>query len=304
MQKESLYQPFEIVYKELEVCPKSTHKHNFFELIYIVGGTGTQCINNNEFDYDVDCMFMITPEDFHFIHVMTSTKFFFIRFNESFLLSQKHLGISDNDSVNRLKYILSHGSHQPGCILADPGDKLLVKSMIHSLIGELANRQLYHQEIITEVVNVVIRIVARNIVLNLPKKVTDSTDNAIINIINYIQENIYLPEALRLKKISGHFGIAEGYLSRFFKKHSGENLQQYIINYKLKLIETRLRHSDMRINEIASELGFTDESHLNRIFKRYVGISPSDYRKDLRQGTSAVNHSLGAREANVPFEIR
>lgn len=289
MQKESLYQPLEIVYKELEVCPKSTHKHNFFELIYIVGGAGTQCINNNEFDYDADCMFMLTPEDFHFIHVRTSTKFFFIRFNESFLFAHKQRGPGDDDAMNRLKYILSNGSHQPGCVLTNPGDKLLVKTMVHSMIGELAHRQLYHQEIITEVVNAVIRIVARNIVANLPKKVTDGTGNAIINILNYIQENIYLPEALRLKKISDHFGISEGYLGRYFKKHSGENLQQYIINYKLKLIETRLRHSDMRINEIATELGFTDESHLNRIFKRHIGITPSDYRKDQRAGTIAAS---------------
>ena len=38
--------------------------------------------------------------------------------------------------------------------------------------------------------------------------------------------------------------------------------------YKLKLVENRLLHSEMRINEIAAELGFTDESHLNKLFKK------------------------------------
>ncbi|MEO5889419.1 MAG: helix-turn-helix domain-containing protein [Ferruginibacter sp.] len=56
-------------------------------------------------------------------------------------------------------------------------------------------------------------------------------------------------------------------------------MQQYISNYKLRLIETSLLHSDMRINEIAYELNFTDESHLNRIFKKYKGVSPSEFRK-------------------------
>jgi len=36
---ENLYQPFEIVYKETDECLKVTHKHNFFELIYIIEGT-------------------------------------------------------------------------------------------------------------------------------------------------------------------------------------------------------------------------------------------------------------------------
>ena len=35
----------------------------------------------------------------------------------------------------------------------------------------------------------------------------------------------------------------------------------------------------MRINEIATELGFTDESHLNKLFKKYKGIIPSEFRK-------------------------
>ncbi|WP_423754016.1 helix-turn-helix domain-containing protein [Cloacibacillus evryensis] len=79
--------------------------------------------------------------------------------------------------------------------------------------------------------------------------------------------------------ISQHFGISQNYLGRYFKKHTNETMQQYIINYKLKLIENRLLHSEMRINEIATELGFTDESHLNKLFKKYKGIIPSEFRK-------------------------
>jgi AraC-like DNA-binding protein len=38
-------------------------------------------------------------------------------------------------------------------------------------------------------------------------------------------------------------------------------------------------HSSMRMAEIANELGFNDESHLNRIFKKYKHVNPSDFRK-------------------------
>ncbi|RHJ74332.1 AraC family transcriptional regulator, partial [Parabacteroides sp. AM08-6] len=39
-------------------------------------------------------------------------------------------------------------------------------------------------------------------------------------------------------------------------------------------------HSQMRICEIVEELGFTDESHLNKFFKKYRGCSPSNFRKN------------------------
>lgn len=84
---------------------------------------------------------------------------------------------------------------------------------------------------------------------------------------------------LKAQSIATHFNISLNYISEYFKKHTAENLQQYIINYKLSLIEIRLKHSDMRLNEIAFEFGFIDESHLSKIFKKYKGRSPSEYRK-------------------------
>lgn len=132
---------------------------------------------------------------------------------------------------------------------------------------------------IDQLVNTMITIVARNIALKLPEKVDDNTDQHAVKFINYIQENIYSPELLRASVMSAKLGIAQGYLGKFFKKHVGEGIQQYITNYKLTLVETRLLHSNMRINEIVLELGFTDESHLNRLFKKYKGVSPTEYRK-------------------------
>lgn len=280
MHKESLYQPFEIEYKELDEGPALAHKHNFFELVYIVDGTGEQCINNNQFSYHAGHMFLITPEDSHSFKVRTITKFFFIRFNEAYIKSQKQKDNNkDNEWIQRMEYILHNASHQPGCILCNTPDKILINALVQSIRGELTSRQLYHQEITAQIVNTIITVVARNIALTMPEKVSNNTDNVVMDIINYIQENIYSPEKLRADQISDHFRISEGYLGRYFKKHTGENLQQYVINYKLKLVETRLLYSDMRINEIVTELGFTDESHLNRLFKKYKGVNPSTFRK-------------------------
>ncbi len=100
----------------------------------------------------------------------------------------------------------------------------------------------------------------------------------------YIAESpVRFPNFVTLKielyAISQHFGISASYLGRYLKKHTNETMQQYILNYKPKMVENRLLHSEMRINEIVMELGFTDESHLNKLFKKYRGCSPSDFRK-------------------------
>jgi AraC family L-rhamnose operon transcriptional activator RhaR len=280
MKKEVIYQPFEVVYKECDECPMGDHINNFFELVFIIEGTGKQCINKNSFDYKANHMFLVTPQDSHSFKMSSTTKFLLIKFN-SIYLAQKDGKLKDAEWFQRMEFILQNASHQPGCILKNQNDKILVRALIDGIVREHVNQQLYHKEMIQQVVYTIITIVARNIALTLPEKINANTSESALDIIQYIQENIYNPERLRAEKLAVQFNISESYLGRYFKKHTGENLQQYITNYKLKLVETRLRHSDLRINEIANELNFTDESHLNRIFKKHRGVNPSAFRRKI-----------------------
>lgn len=277
MEREHLYQPFEIVYKTIDECLKGEHKHMFFELVYVLSGTGRQCINQNKFDYHAGHMFLLTPEDCHSFEVETTTEFFFLRFNDIYIKSKAF----QSEDVERLEYILSNASHQPGCILKNLSDKTLVRPVIEAVIREYVNRDIYNKELIQQLVNTLIVVVARNIAKYLPETVGEQTEEKAMDIINYIQKNIYFPEQLRSEVMAGHFGISETYLGKYFKKHTNETIQQYVTLHRLRLIEARLKFSDKRINEIAGEFGFTDESHFNKFFRKNNGVSPSQYRKNL-----------------------
>jgi AraC-like DNA-binding protein len=278
MRKDNLYQPFEIELKALDKFHAVPKSNSFFELIYIAEGTGIQSINKNRFNYRKGNLFLLTPEDVHSFEVTTVTEFFFLRFNKYYI---EHKSSKDRDAIQRMEYILQNASHRPGCILKNRVDKPLIASLIESILKEHTGQQLYYHQIIEQLVSTMITVVARNIALKLPKNIQENTGEPVLKILHYIQENIFEPKLLRSAHLSKQFGISLSYLGRYFKNQSGETLQQYISNYKLRLIETRLLHSDMRINEIALELNFTDESHLNRTFKKYKGLTPSAFRREF-----------------------
>jgi AraC-like DNA-binding protein len=278
MRKENLYRPFEVDFKVLEHFPRITRSNNFFELIYIVDGTGVQFINKNKFNYRKGNLFLLTPQDTHSFEINTVTKFFFLRFNEYYVQNN---AAKDKALIQRMEYILQNASHRPGCILKNKVDKPLIANLIESVIQEQTNQQIYCDTIITQIVNTIITIVARNIALKLPKNIKENTGETVLEILHYIQENIFDPKKLRAENLGLHFGISLSYLGRYFKKQTGDTLQQYISMYKIRLIEMRLLHSDMRINEIVNELNFADESHLNKIFKKYKGLSPTEYKKQF-----------------------
>jgi AraC-like DNA-binding protein len=293
----NLFQPFEIEYKELDECPVGTHRNTFFELIYIVRGSGIQHVNDNSFRYGSDHLFLVMPQDSHRFEVTGATVFLVIKFHDIYLKVQQAREQHSNlaEWVPNLEYIFQHTSHLPGCILHNQSDKPFVKAITEAIIHEYVNRQPFRQEVIQQLVNTLITIVARNVSLMLPEKNKLQAGGSIPqDIIHYIHRHIYSPEKLRAEHIAAHFNISLNYISEYFKKHTGENLLQYITAYKLRLAETRLRYSSLRINEIAYELGFTDESHLNRAFKKYRGQSPSEFRKAAREEREAPNGQAAA----------
>lgn len=269
-----LHEPFSVRFQELDECPIEEHRHGFFQLIYIISGTGTQRINNSEFSYGPGHLFLITPRDQHSFDVETTTGFFFLDFNNIYIKSNA----LQTENIHRLEFILQNVNHKPGCILKNKSDKNLVGPLIQALIREAKNRDLYDKEITQQLVNTLIVIVARNIAKYLPEKINDSSQEKIVNILHYIQSNIYEPDRIRAEAICKHFGISKNYLGRYFKKHCGETMQFYIARYKTTLITHRLKYSDKRINEIVYEFGFTDESHLNRFFKQQKEVSPKAFR--------------------------
>src|SRR6218665_2524173 len=231
MKKENLYEPFTVSFETLDEYPDVGDRHNFFELVYILEGTGRQCINKNIFEYDPGHLFLLTPEDCHNFTIETKTKFFFLRFNDIYLKNSS----LQNENVQRLEYILQNANHQPGCILKNDPDKCLVKVMVEAICREHQDKDVYNQELIQQLVNTLIIIVARNIAKYLPEQVNIATEAKAMDILQYIQNNIYFPEKIKAESISEYFGISNTYLGRYFKKHASETMQQYISNYKTKL---------------------------------------------------------------------
>ncbi len=158
-------------------------------------------------------------------------------------------------------------------------EKFLAKRIVDSLLHTINNHVEYDEDLTIHFVNALIVIAASNILKFKPTAIKPNADKKIHDIIAYIQVNITAPEKLKASVIGASFGISETYLSNYFKSQSGETIQHYIASYKLRMIEHRLKYSGMRINEIASEFGFTDESHLNKFFKKHHTISLREFRK-------------------------
>jgi two-component system response regulator YesN len=98
------------------------------------------------------------------------------------------------------------------------------------------------------------------------------------DITNYVRENIEDTE-MSLSKVSHVFFINSSYLSRIFKKEMGINFMEYLTKLRIDKAKMLIKNTDLKAYEIAEKVGISDPSYFSTCFKKYTGVSISEYKK-------------------------
>ena len=98
-----------------------------------------------------------------------------------------------------------------------------------------------------------------------------------VDVANYVQH--HLSDAIKTEDIAKALYISRPYLSKKFKEDTGENIADFILKEKTEEAKRLLRYSDKSLTAIGSYLGFSSVGHFSRVFKNYVGTTPSEYRE-------------------------
>ena len=273
---ESAGRIFEVHVEELSSWGKRPHKHNFFEIVYVEQGSGLQCINHHQFEYRSGNIFLLPPLDCHSFQIIEPSRFYFIRFTDHYFL--KDDGPADyNEWFDRIAYILANYNKVPGDIISSDREREFIVNNIKSIYQEYTSADRFSESLITSSVASILTILARSI----EKRYVDQAnevDDRFGEVLRYINTNIADNARLRIAALADRFGISQSYFSEYFKKQSGASLKEYVLKSKLRIVETKILHSDLSLKEIAYQLGFTDSSHLARSFKKSYGMTVGEFR--------------------------
>lgn len=266
------YKPFDIQEIELEQWKHRPLKNNFFELVLIKAGSGTQCINYNEYPYTSGSLFLLPPLKCHSFQIDTPTQFVFLKFTSAFFLTEED---QQGTWFREAAYILSNYNQLPGDIIHDQLDRQHLYTLIDLIAKETRNNRSSSASLIKSFMRSILEVLVRNIKRHsfLENPVTDKQDERIIQLLSYINEHLHQPQLLKVGNLARTFHLSPNYLSEYFRKNTNTSLREYIIKARLKQVEIRLLNSRLSLSEIADELNFTDVSHLSKTFKRYTGMS-------------------------------
>jgi YesN/AraC family two-component response regulator len=95
----------------------------------------------------------------------------------------------------------------------------------------------------------------------------------------YIRD--HLPEQVRLDEVAKAVGSSTFYFCKTFKKATGITFTDYVARIRVEKAKNLLLNPNLRVSEIAYEVGFQSLTHFNRVFKKVLGQPPSRFRDHL-----------------------
>lgn len=113
--------------------------------------------------------------------------------------------------------------------------------------------------------------------ISLPR----DTPAMIVNCVNYINANI--TRAITTQSVADHFGIRREYLSTQMKKYAGYPVSEFIMRQRIENAKALLQYTNIPLTQISFHLCFSDQSHFQRLFKKYTGLTPTAFRKMMNE---------------------
>lgn len=100
--------------------------------------------------------------------------------------------------------------------------------------------------------------------------------------ISFIKDEL-TNEDLALSYVAEHFYITPSYLSTFFKENVGDTFLNYVTRLRVEKAKELIKTTEMTMTEISSAVGYASGNTFTRIFKKAEGITPSQYRENIKR---------------------
>ena len=259
--------------------PKETiyHEHDFLELVYVLDGIAEHTLNDTVMTISRGNYFIMDYGMKHKYKPLGDSPLRIINCLFSPMVIDTSLR-----NCRRFQEVINHylinfdtnilNSNPTSFLYHDHNDEIL--KILKRLIKEYDAKRVGFQEVMRALfIELLI-----NIIRNITVQDTDVFDNDIVQyIIKYVKK--HYAEKLSLNVIAEKYNYSLANASRIFKRQTGLSFQDYVQSVRIKESCRLLLNTTDSIPVIAQSVGYGDTKFFNQVFKRHLGITPSEYRK-------------------------
>lgn len=251
------------------------HSHDCLELNYIIDGEGYYLIENKSYEIKPGDIFVINNMEHHMaVHEKSLSMLVFV-FDQSFVWEA-------SDEYDYLKPFFQRGHSFSNRITEEAGQYEQIKDAIFHMKEEYVLQETGWELITKSWLMVTLALLYRyySACDALDKEIRNSSYERIRSVVEYIHENF--AEELTLSELADIVHMNKTYLSTCFSNGMHMKVFDYIELVRVNQAKVLLKTTDQSVLDIALQCGFKSSSYFARIFKRTMGVTPMQYRKNKR----------------------
>ncbi len=252
-------------------------KHSDWEIVYIDKGSVEVKRDKEILILSQGDIIFHRPHEFHSIKSYNSSPNFFVIAFECNSPSMSYFDRYYTKLDKTQKLLLS------SAIKEAENAYYVQKNNIYEDIIAKENATFGAEQLVKTYLEQLLILLARQI-MNIELKqnsLVDEQDNTeiVARIKQYVAEHLH--EKITNKDVCEHIGYGKTYISILFHEKSGFTLNEFINKQKLKRAKELIRTSNMNIAEISDSLSYDNPHYFCRVFKKFCGMTPSEFKKTL-----------------------
>ncbi|TLV00926.1 helix-turn-helix domain-containing protein [Dyadobacter luticola] len=263
----------------LPITPLPTdtpHRHTYYEILFVEEGQGFHEIDFHSYNIQGAGLHFLTPGQVHLLTFSTSFQGYIVAFSEDFYTFYNPV----NQPLSQLSFF-QPARRQPIITLSEH-EKHYFHNILENMVEDHLNPEI-DQSLAGKYLGLLLQKCA--FLSQKNHQIEDSAPLSVPELVGRFQEMVEKNFRTKheVQQYAQELSVSPDYLSKIIRKYLGKSSQEYILDKLLLEAKRLLVFTNLSSKEIAYHIQLDDPSYFGRIFKKKTGLTPNEYRDQVRK---------------------